>query len=399
MNRDLTLKIRPVLQAWFICLLVMEFLGAGLVGSGVHAEFDFEEYYTAGSLVRTHPSQLYNLARQEDIQRAHAPHSSFLPFYHPGYEAIFFAPFSLVSYRTAYFSFIACNMLLLLAAFLVLRPAAPPDFPWLKSRTWLLFFCFLPVLIVVAIGQDSILLLLLYCLTWRQLESGNDFNAGCFLALALFKFQIAIPVAALIAVRRRWRFSAGFLIVASGLVLLCIGIVGRAGTADYIGVMSGAVSAIDRSGIAKPGMTFIQSAMTNLAGLLYGCGARFLPSPLAFNALVGTCSLGLFAWCVVVVRRSELNAAVSIAILCGLMVSYHLFIYDLTLSLVAVALLAGRTHRLILLALYILPIILLPFGAKWFFPAAAPILAMLVYTLLSAPRAAPRPQLAQTSLA
>jgi hypothetical protein len=375
--------VRPFLLAWFICLLLMEFIGAGFVGGGIYTEFDFEEYYNAGSLIRTNPSQLYDLAQQERIQQAHDPHSSFVPSYHPAYEGIFFAPFSLLSYRTAYLSFIACNMLLLLAAFFVLQPAAPPNFPSLKSRPWLMFFLFLPLLIAVAHGQDSILLLLLFCLTWRQLESGKDFNAGCFAALALFKFQIAIPIAVLIAVRRSWRFSAGFLTVSAGLALLSIDVVGPAGTLDFTKLIYRAVSAIDKSRAAPHGMEIIPSALTNLAGLLYGCGGSSLGSSLAFDALVGTCSLGLLAWCVAVIRRSEQRVAFSIAILCGLMVSYHLFIYDLTLALLPVALLAGRIHRYILMSLFILPLVLLGLGPHWTFLMAVPMLAMLVNTTIS----------------
>ena len=52
-----------------------------------------------------------------------------------------------------------------------------------------------------------------------------------------------------------------------------------------------------------------------------------------------------FAWCAGVVRRCELSAAFSIAILCGLLVSYHLYMYDVTLVLLPVALLTGRYHR------------------------------------------------------
>jgi hypothetical protein len=93
--------------------------------------------------------------------------------------------------------------------------------------------------------------------------------------------------------------------------------------------------------------------------------------------------LGLFIWCAAVIRHSEQQVAFSIAILCALLVSYHSFVYDIALALLPIVLLAGRTPRYILLTLYILPLVLLPFGAKWFFPAAVPVLAILVYTLVS----------------
>jgi hypothetical protein len=384
MNRGISTEIRQHYLGWCIFLLVMEFFGTAFVSSGVHTQFDFEEYYTAGYLVRTHPSQLYNLASQEKVQRAHAPHSDFLPFYHPAYEAILYIPFSFVSFTGAYLSVIAWNTFLLLVAFSVFQSTYSSHLAWMESKQLILLFLFLPAVIAVGIGQDSNLLLLLYCLTWRELESGQDWKAGCLAALALFKFQIAVPIALLIMVQRGWRFTAGFLTISAAVLLGCIGIVGFAGTMDYVGLMTGAVSAIDKSRTVQHGMSFYPSAMTNLAGLLYGCGARLIRSSFAFNALVGTCSFGLFVWSAKAIRGSEPRVAFSIAILCGLMVSYHSFLYDLSLAILAIAQLADKTPRYILIAAFIVPVALLPFGAKWFFPEALPVLALLVYAIVSA---------------
>jgi hypothetical protein len=377
---------------WCICLIVMELVGVIFANTGAHTQFDFRSFYTAGYLARTHPAQLYNLAAQEQIELTRISPAGFLPFYHPAYEAFLYTAFSILSYRAAYLAFIGFNLLLVMVAFFAARSAFSSAIFWRQPRPGLMLFLFLPLLIAVAHGQDSIVFLVLLCLAWRQLEKGKDISAGCVLGLALFKFQIAIPIALLVAIRRGWRFSAGFLAVSAAVVLLCIGIVGLAGTTDYVHLMFGAVSAIDKRAAVQHGMDVYPSAMTNLAGLLYGFGARFLPS-FAFNLLVGVCSLGLFVWSALSVRRFEQEVAFSIAILCGLLVSYHLFIYDLTLALLPVVLLARRTPRFILIALFGLPLILLPFGAKWFFPAALPVLAMLLNALVSSSgHAAPAPQ-------
>ena len=52
---------------------------------------------------------MYDLALQEQAQ--HALTSGFMPFYHPSYEALLFAPFSLLNYHSAYLSFLAFGML------------------------------------------------------------------------------------------------------------------------------------------------------------------------------------------------------------------------------------------------------------------------------------------------
>lgn len=390
MERATTVELKPFLLAWLICLLLMEFFGAGVSSGPVYKQFDYRAFYSAGYIARTHPSQLYNLAKQEQVQQTLISEQGFLPFYHPSYEALLYVPFSFLSYRAAYLFYIIFNLALLLAAFLVARPALSSVVPGLQSQPGIMLLIFLPLLISVVHGQDSILFLLLCCLTWKSIESGNDATAGFFLALALFKFQIAVPIAALIGIRRGWRFSANFVCASAGVVLACIAIVGISGAESYVRLLSGAISAIDKGAIAQHGMNVMPSAMTNLAGLLYGFGARLLRSSMVFNILVNTCALGLFIWCASTVRRVAEEVAFSLAILCGVLVSYHLFIYDLTLVLLPVALLAGRTHRFILWALYLLPVLLLPFGAKWFFPTAAPVLAITIYTLAT-PQYALRP--------
>lgn len=57
--------------------------------------------------------------------------------------------------------------------------------------------------------------------------------------------------------------------------------------------------------------------------------------------------------------------------------------YDLTLVILAVALLASRIPRYILLALFGLPIGLLHVAEDWYFLIAIPILAMLVNAIIS----------------
>ena len=382
MDRTPTHDVKAMLIAWCICLLLIEFCGSGFAGSGIEAAFDFRAFYAAGYLTRTHPSRLYDLTQQEQVQQALISRGYFLPFYHPSYETLFLAPFSLLPYRAAYLAFIAFNMLGLLAVLLMARPLLSPAIPWLRTRPWLIFFLYLPLLLAALLGQDSIFLLLVCCASWRQLESGKDINAGALLALMLFKFQIAIPLAILITVRRGWRFAAGFLIASTAVAVLCIALVGSAGTADYIRALSGATSAIDKSAVEEQRMGVYPFAMPNLAGLLFACGARFLRSPAPFNALTLTCSIGVFAWCARAVRRAELKTAFSIAILGVLLVSYHLFVYDLTLALLSVALLSDRLNRYILLALFGLPVVLLSFGTNSFFLLAVPMLAVLVNAII-----------------
>jgi Glycosyltransferase family 87 len=182
-------------------------LGVAVASTGINEKWDFRSFYAAGYLMRTQPTQLYDLAQQERVQHAIISNDAFvLPFYHPCYELLLIAPFSFLRYSRAYFAFIAFNMLLLLAIFFAARPTFSSIVPVYQPRPGLMLFIYIPVMLTILFGQDSILLLLLVCIAWRQLEFGNDLIAGCLLALALFKFQIVIPMAALIALQRGWRF-------------------------------------------------------------------------------------------------------------------------------------------------------------------------------------------------
>ena len=376
-------QIKPFLIGWCICLILMEALGAGFVRLGSHASFDFRCFYSAGYLIKTHPSQLYDLRQQAMVQNGVTPsEQGVLAFNHLPYEALIYAPFSFLSYGRAYLTFIAFNMLLLMAAFFAARPAFSSIIPWWQPRPGLMLFIFVPMMIAVIQGQDSILFLLLCCLAWRQMESGKDASAGCLLALALFKFQIAIPIAALIAIRRGRRFSSGFLFTSAAVALSCFIILGPAGTASMIQLLANATIVTEKSTVAQYGLGVHPAAMPNIAGFLYGCGTRFFPPHLAF-AIVAACSLVLFVWCARMVRRGEQNIAFSIAMLCGLLVSFHLNIHDVTPALLPAALLGGPAQKYLLLPLFALPVLLLHLGSSWFFLLAVPLGAMLLYAFNS----------------
>lgn len=381
MNPAPTLNVKPFVIAWCICLLVLELLGAKLVSG--RSPLDFQEFYAAGYQVRIDPSQLYDQAQQDRIQQALTSRAGSLTFYHPSYQTLIFVPFSLLSFRSAYLAYIAFNMVLLMAAFFAARPAFSSVIPMFQPRPGLMFFAFIPLLATIVLGQDSIISLLLCCLTWRHLQSGKDVSAGCFLALALFKFQFVIPIAILIAIRRGWRFSLGFIMTSAGVVLLCFAVGGMAGMTAYVHLLLVAGSAVGKSALEQQRLTLSPRSMPNLAGLLYGCGARFVHSLIAFEALIGGCAVALFAWCARAVRRVDRDAAFSIAILCGLLASYHLYEYELTLVLLPIALLADRIHRYVLMSLFILPLLLLGLGASWIFLLAVPVLAMLINAIVS----------------
>lgn len=374
-------SIRPFVLAWCIYLIFVELIG--FTSTHIHAA-DFRCFYAAGYLVRTHPSQLYDLAQQQRVQSALvSPESGVMPFYHLPYETLMYVPFSMLKYRTAYLAFIAFDLFLLMAAFFVARPAFSATITLWQPRPGLIFFIFIPVLSAAIHGEDSFLTLLLYCATWRQLISGREMSAGSFLALAMYKPHLVIPIAILTAIRSGWRFATGFLATSVGVGLLGIAIVGRAATVSLIKLLSGAASATQEGAIAHQLMSVYPPRMPNLAGVIYACGARSLSSA-SLNVLIAIGSLCIFGWCIILVRRCTPSVAFAVAILCGMLISYHFYIYDLTPALLPAVLLEGRAHRYILLFFFVAPVVLLQIGLDWLFLLALPLGAMLAYASVSA---------------
>jgi hypothetical protein len=117
--------------------------------------------------------------------------------------------------------------------------------------------------------------------------------------------------------------------------------------------------------------------MPNLMGLFYGLGARHL---LAFEEFLVTAagSVLIFAWCAYRVPTEQNEAvAIGLATVCALLVSCHLYLHDLTLLLLPIALL--RPSRLQLWLLFLAPAILLFFAPHYLFLAALPLLLLLAY--------------------
>jgi hypothetical protein len=190
---------------------------------------------------------------------------------------------------------------------------------------------------------------------------------------------LAVPIAIFIARRRGWRFCAGFLAGAAGVVAVSLALVGRAGVASLLHLLSAGTLSGSQDALAQASMAIYPLAMPNLFGLFYASGTRHLSPHLAFAAVL-VCSAALFLWCVYRVRREpEDTVAFAIAILCSVLVSYHLYLHDATLLLLPIALLAHRTRFWIGVVCYWLPAILfLVGGPDSFFLLAIPALGLLI---------------------
>jgi hypothetical protein len=304
---------------------------------------DFRQLYTAGFMVRTgHAAELYNYDAQLQFQnKLVSPAQVPLPFIRPAYYALLFVPFSALSYREAYLSFLFCNVILLCISYRILQP-------WLRSIagvwSWLpafFFVGFYPVAGAFMQGQDSILLLTLLASAFICLNRGRNFSAGLLTGLGLFKFQIVIPIVLLFLAWRRWRFSAGFGVSALVAGALSVSLVGLTQLERYMRSLISMNTALPPrpNDLSYP---IPVEFMPNLHGLVVGISSHHVP---AFWAHIGSICLSaaVWLWVAAAMSRRRMSAELfPVAIAASAVVSYYLFLYDLSIMLIPMALLLDR---------------------------------------------------------
>jgi hypothetical protein len=323
----------PFVYAAFGLLFILQIAGCALgVPYALAGRSDFRSFYSAGYAVRTgHGGDLYDFEFQKRLQDEIVGKSDVtLMFYHPPYESLLFAPFSFFSYRTAYFFFQAFNGVLLALTIWMIRGRLSHLSALWRPLPIAIFLCFFPIGIALIHGQDSILLLLLYTASFLAFSRGNDVRAGVFLGLALMKFQIAIPVALLFFLWRRWRFIAGFAASAASVLVLGVGAVGLGGLANYmrpvleVGALGGASASEVTFGV------FPQS-MPNLRGILDGLAGHVIGVP-ATHFATAVLSLLVLGWAAMRGQNFPL------ALIAALLTSYHLNLHDLSLLAIPIVL-------------------------------------------------------------
>lgn len=346
------------LAGWVALLLLLE-AGGFLYTRNPHHWNDFRSYYTAGLIARTAPHRLYDTAFEGALQDRVVGKGFLIPFLHPPFEAALYAPLSLLPFRAAYLAFIAADCCLLAALFFLTRPLFWERIPWLQSHPGLMLLYYSAVPAVMLWGQDSLLFLFCCALAWRFLSRNEGLMAGVMLGLALFRFQLALPLAVLLIVRCGKRFAAGFGLAAIVLAGLSYAIAGHDAVVRYAHLLGSASLLHDNSVAAQHAAGARPGAMPNLEGLLYVAGGRFLAPHPAF-ALTLAVSAALFAYGLYRMRAERVDdVAFAIAVLIAALVSYHFYAYDMTVVILPVVLLARRLPTWGLLGLFWCPLVML----------------------------------------
>jgi hypothetical protein len=296
---------------------------------------DFSTLYTAGYMVRSgHAGELYDYDANTEIQEqiigpSHGP----VPFNHLAYETALYIPLSLLPYRTAYNIFLIVNLGLLLFSFQILcRFTTHIKYVW----AWLpagIFICFLPVGVALFQGQDSIVLLALLTCSFLAIEKNQEYRAGLFLGLTLFKFQFCIPIALLLLAWNRRRAVLSFAATGAAAIGASVALTGLNTLSIYSTYSSYLFSVSTRLGSGEQIKYAIYPlAMPNIFGLLFA---------MAGNHTVITVIIS----CIVIVWAARMPPSFPLAVAVAMLVSYHGLIHDATILIIPILLFAEAGLR------------------------------------------------------
>jgi hypothetical protein len=328
----------------FVCLVCIVVSGRQMLWYYSHgpAVTDLRIFMTGIDMVKSGEGrQLYRFDAQRKAQTRLYPEtqgSGLLPFNHPAYELLFYWPLSGLSYRMALVVWAVANIGLLFLIAWLLAPYSRALTRAAGLPLALYLLAFYPVMYVLGEGQDSLIFALLAVLSLRSMDGGQTFLAGFLLALACFKFHLALLIAFFVLILRgRWRGVAGF--VSGGALVggISMALVGPAIFHDYPAMLQ-------RQEVVTP-WGFIPWFMPNLRGLLQWVLAQWLDAGTIFLAVfLSSAVVGVLATWLVLRNRKEKDESMvyAVAILTTILISYHMHMQDLSMAILPMVILCER---------------------------------------------------------
>jgi Glycosyltransferase family 87 len=193
------------------------------VGSVRQLNSDFVYLYGVGQIAREYPAaSIYDSALQHQVFLSIQPprNGTYGPSPYPPFVAMFFAPFTYVSFETAYYLWLGISLALYLFG---IRAAAESVFPaeWLKTSLIICFaLAFYPFIFGTLLnGQLATIAVCAVGVAIYQERLGNLFRSGLALALLSYKPTLLLLVVPMLLLTRRFRTLLGFTTGAGTLIL------------------------------------------------------------------------------------------------------------------------------------------------------------------------------------
>lgn len=333
------------------------------------AKNDFVHFYIGGQLFGHSEifSQEANYAKQRELIGATLDHSF---FGRPAFYGFFLKPFTLLPYMQAYWLF-QLGSLLSLIVFLKLNLRRHPKL--------LLLVLMSPAVAANFVNGQDVLYLLLFCsLSLLFAERNWDIAAGLVLSLCAIKAHLFLPVPIAVILWKRWRILAGGAI--GGLVLGLISLLGG-GLKTQLELMRQ---------LGNPEHSPYPDLMPSLRSLTGDHSELFWAGAILVLVAAGF-----------LMRRAQsYEAAFGWALIGGLLASYHAYLQDCLLLLLALILIHTELSKVanVFLTIAVLPFIYIALAAGYPYSALFPVvlLACLGSQLVHAVRPrAPMPAMAE----
>lgn len=310
-------------RLWLIAAAVAAWLP--LLGVPLRGWLDFSAFYAAGSLAFT--PEVTDLVPITAFQVEHG--LPITPFVYPAGMALPYALLAALPYGVA-----AAIHATIMATLLVLAAVLWADIVRLPRR-WAVLgaLAWAPAAAGVASGQNSSMALVLVVLTAGALVRRRDAVAGALTGLLAYKPQLAAPIAGVLLLRGRWTALLGVGVMLGVQYLL--GVLATGGRLDWPAGWLHSVQAYQEADLLANGWQAI-----SLPGLAARVG---LATGLPWLVIAGYVVAGaIILWCMPALRRAAWPEAVALAAALGLLVSPHAWVYDATLLLPALGVIAAR---------------------------------------------------------
>ncbi len=329
-----------LLFTWAVAFVLLSKVGE----SDAVSKVDFTIFYSGARVVlEGNADRFYDLSVQSEIQERLFGRANPMPFNHLPYELLPFLPLGLLPLRIAYTIFGAVNAGIAIAIVVLLqkdrsaaikaaetsseRQVVRSGAVLLEPRNplalTLFVILFLPVWVALGQGQDSLLLLFFIVLAYRHLTRGHFLAAGFFIGLTVFKFQIALPLLALLLLRGGRRFALGATCAIASVLIVSIALVGWNELLEYPAF----IVQMDQGDLSG---TMEGRKMSNLRGFTETiAGAKV---PLLLHVVLHV-TFGLLALLLCWRSRLPDSRYFGVAVLIAAILSYHMYTHDLSLLL------------------------------------------------------------------
>ncbi|MEO7119224.1 MAG: glycosyltransferase family 87 protein [Candidatus Limnocylindrales bacterium] len=313
-------------RLWLVAGVVAAYLP--VVGMPFRGWLDFSAFYAAGSLAFT--AALPRLDAIVAFQRDHG--LPITPFVYPSAVALPYAPLSALPYGVA-----AALHVGLMLGVLVLAARLGADLLGLPRR-WVILgaLAWGPAAAGVVSGQNTSIALFLAVLAAKAMVDRRQVMAGALVGILAYKPQLAAPLIGLGALRGWWRGSVAVVIAVA--VWYALGVVATGGNTAWYRDWFDTLSSYSAADFRENGWQAIS---------LPALGTRLeLVTGIPWLTLVGYVGGGLIVLaCIPQMRCLPTVDSIALACACGLVVSPHAWVYDATLLLPALGVLAARANR------------------------------------------------------